>query len=375
MPKVTQFPVKLPGTLWGITNFFNPAGYGNKYENYRIFRDNSKRQGLNLIAVELAFDNAPFILKKDIDAEILIQIRGAKETNVMWQGERLFNLGLEHLPDTCDKVSWIDCDIVFKNDSWIKETSQLLEKYVVVQPFEQAARLPEGVYDFSEKELAKLVIGNEENQKCPSYVYKAVNSLKGFDATGFVWASRKAFIRKHLLYEHMLFGGGDSIMARSFLNNKIQEVPIRLYSTEMMRADQDVYASGVYRDTQGSLYYASGTVFHLWHGNETGKLKFFRHKILQFFNFSPSSDIRIGPNGLLEWSSGKPEFHQAVAEYYQIRNEEGRGSVLISQIIDELNTTNKRLKTAELRLKAAKTSVSYKISRVFKRIYSCIGRS
>lgn len=372
MLKVPQFPVKLPATFWGITNFFNPLKYGNKYENYRIFRDNSKRQGLNLITVELAFDNSPFILNKDIDAEILIQIRGAKERNLMWQGERLFNVGLEHLPDTCDKVCWIDCDIVFKNDSWIKETSQLLEKYVVVQPFEQAARLPKGIYDLSEKEFEQLDIGNEENQRCPSYVYKTVNSLKGFDATGFVWAARKAFIRKHLLYEHMLFGGGDSIMARSFMNNKIPEVPIRSFSTDAMRADQDIYASRVYKETHGSVYYTNGIIFHLWHGDEAGKLKFFRHKILQFFNFSPSSDIRIGSSGLLEWSSDKPEFHKAVGEYYQIRNEEGKGSVLISQIIDGLNTGNKRLKATELRLKAIETSIPYRIFQVFRRIYNII---
>ncbi len=361
MSKVPQIPIKLPGAFWGVTNFFNPASYENKYKNYRLFRDNSKRQGLNLITVELAFDNAPFILKKDVDAEILIQVRGEKEKNLMWQGERLFNLGLGYLPQNCDKACWIDCDIVFKNDSWIKETSILLERYVVVQPFEQGVRLPRGVYNLSEKEFEQFPVGNEENQRCPSYVYKTVNGLKGFDATGFVWAARRSFICKHLLYEHMLFGGGDSIMARSFMSDKITEVPIRLFSTEAMRADQDLYALGVYKEAQGSVYYAKGSLLHLWHGDEAAKLKFFRHKILQFFNFSPSNDIRIGSNGLLEWSCDKPEFHQAVAEYYQIRNEQGNGSVLVSQIIDELNTVNKKLKSAELRLKVIETSIVHKV--------------
>jgi len=366
MLKAPQSPVKLAGTFWGITNFFNPAGYANKYENYRIFRDNSKLQGLNLITVELAFDNEPFILRKNIDAEILIQLRGAKERNLMWQGERLFNVGLGHLPDSCDKLCWVDCDIIFKNDSWIKEASQLLEKYVVLQPFEQSARLPKSIYDLNDKEFGQLEIGNEDNQRCPGYVYKTVKGLKGFNTTGFVWAARKAFICKHLLYEYMLFGGGDSIMARSFMNGKLPELPIRSFSTEAMRADQDIYAFGVYEDTRGSVYYASGTVFHLWHGDEAEKLKFFRHKILQLFNFSPTSDIRIGSNGLLEWSSDKPELHQAVGEYYQIRNEEGKGPVLISKIIDELNNADKKLKAAELRLRAIEGSIVY---RIFQRLF------
>ncbi len=370
MSKVPEFPVKLPGTFWGITNFFNPMQYGNKYENYRLFRDESKRQGLNLIAVELAFDDDPFVLKKDRDAEILINMRGVREKNNMWQGERLFNIGLGHLPDACDKACWLDCDIVFKNGSWIAETSRLLEKYVVVQPFKQAGRLPKGIYDLNEREFGQLAIGIEENQRCPGHVYKAVSGIKGSSATGFVWAARKAFLRTHLLYEHMLFGGGDSIMARSFMNDKLPEVPIRAFSTDAMRADQDSYASRVYRETRGSVYYTDGAVLHLWHGNEADKLKYFRHKILQFFHFDPSSDIRVGSNGLLEWSSDKPEFHEAVGEYYRIRNEEGKGPVFVSQLIDELNTAHKKLKDAELRLKAIETSVPGRISRIRKRFFN-----
>jgi len=372
MFRAAQIPLSLPGSFWGITNFFNPSGYKNKYENYLLFRDYSKRQGLNLLAVELAFDDAPFVLKKNIDADILIQVRGVKEKNLMWQGERLFNLGLSHLPDDCDKACWIDCDILFKNDFWIKETSRLLEKYVVVQPFEQACRLPKGIYDLNERQLEGLGIGNEENQRCFSFVNKRVNCLRGFDSTGFAWAARRGFLLKHPLYEHMLFGGGDSIMARAFMGKKIEGVPIRSFSTEAMRIDQDNYASGVYLYTQGSVYYTGGLILHLWHGDEAAKLKFFRHKILQFFDYSPVKDVRIGANGLLEWASDKTDFHQAVGEYYSLRNENGEGAILISQIIAELNKVNKILKDTELRLRNIESSFSYRILQVFKRICNII---
>jgi hypothetical protein len=368
MLKTPQLPSKLPGSFWGVTNFFNPGGYANKYENYRIFRQSSKRQGLNLVAVELAFNNDPFVLKKDVDAEILIQLRGVREKNLMWQGERLFNLGIASLPDDCDKLCWADCDILFKNERWIKETSCFLEQYMVVQPYEQVVRLPKGVCDLNENEFKLFAIGNEEAQRCPGYVYKFVHNLKGFDSTGFVWAARRSFVDSHPLYEHMLFGGGDSIMARSFISDKIPEVPIRLFSTDSMRADQDAYASRVYRDTQGSVYYIQGSILHLWHGNEADKLKFFRHKLLKFFSFSPVEDSRVGSNGFLEWSSDKPEFHKAVGEYYQIRNEEGGGSFIVSQVIDELNTVNKKLKAAELRLKNIEADKWYRS--LFKKIRS-----
>ncbi|MEI6850247.1 MAG: hypothetical protein WCK29_04375, partial [archaeon] len=158
-----QFPKKLPGSFWGISTFFNPTGYKNKYENYKLFREASKAQGLKLCVVELAFDDAPFELTKK-DAEILIQIRGNKN-NIMWQKEAMLNLGLKNLPRDCDKIAWIDCDIIFKNENWVAETSKLLEKYNVVQPFKYVLRMAKGRKNLSNNLIGKLAIGNEENEK------------------------------------------------------------------------------------------------------------------------------------------------------------------------------------------------------------------
>ena len=128
---MSEFPKELPGSFWGLTTYFNPAKYGNKIENYRKFREDSKRQGLNLLCVELAFNNEPFELTKN-DADVLVQVRS---NSIMWQKERLLNIGLKHLPKDCDKVAWIDCDIIFKNEYWIEETCKLLEKYIVINYF------------------------------------------------------------------------------------------------------------------------------------------------------------------------------------------------------------------------------------------------
>ncbi|MCX5679505.1 MAG: hypothetical protein NTZ95_02370 [Candidatus Omnitrophica bacterium] len=370
---IPQFPVKLPGSFWAMVTFFNPLGHKNKYENYRLFRDNSKRQGLNLLAVELAFDDDPFTLKKDIDAEILIQVRGTREKNLMWQKERLLNIGLGRLPQDCDKVCWADCDIIFKNDDWIKETSGLLEKYVAVQPFEYAAWLPKGVYDLGEYELEKLEIGRMENQKYPGHSYKIINNMTIFGATGFAWVMRKALTRQHLFYENALVGGADNIMAHSFMNGKIPDQrAVRLFSTNLMKADQDMYAAKVYEETQGSVYYTNGSILHLWHGDSRNRLYGRRNEIIPLFAFDLSRDIRIGSNDLYEWSSDKPDLHKAVREYFEIRDEEGKGSVLVPLIIDELELTTKRLDKLEFtkkRLKNIETSHTYRISLKLKRIY------
>ena len=84
------------GDLWGITTYFNPAQYKRKLQNYHQFRTASKKQGLPLIVVELAFGEHKFELTKD-DAEIVIQRRC---NTVLWQKERLLNIALEFLRQT-----------------------------------------------------------------------------------------------------------------------------------------------------------------------------------------------------------------------------------------------------------------------------------
>jgi hypothetical protein len=104
--------VKSPqSSLWGVTAFFNPQHYRRRKMLYRVFRERSKQQGLRLLTVELAFNDAPFELHRR-EAEILIQLR-CGENSVMWQKERLLNIGLNHLPPECTSLVWLDCDVVF----------------------------------------------------------------------------------------------------------------------------------------------------------------------------------------------------------------------------------------------------------------------
>ncbi len=321
---------------------------------------------MNLVAVEAVFDDDPFILKEGDDAEILVRLRGTREKNFLWQRERLFNLALGHLPESCDKVCWVDCDIIFRNASWIGETSGLLEKYAVVQPFEHAIRLASGVRDLSEKEASGFSEGNREGQRCQGYVYKFVKGLRGPATTGFTWAMRRSCVSRYMLYEHMPFGGADSLIARAYVNEDNSALPARLFSNRAMKADQDSYLAGVYEAVKGSMYYAPGLLLHLWHGDESAKLKSLRHKIPAYFDFSPDSDMRVGPAGLLEWSSDKPLLRRAVEEYYSIRNEDGKFPALVSRLADELYDAQEKLKLAESRLRHIENSLPYKVLSRFK---------
>ena len=106
------------GSVWGITCYFNPIGYRTRLANYRIFRE---RLIVPLITVELSRD-ADFHLRPG-DADILVQI---KCRDLLWQKERLLNIGLQSLPHDCHTVAWLDCDTVFESDDWPERASNLL---------------------------------------------------------------------------------------------------------------------------------------------------------------------------------------------------------------------------------------------------------
>ena len=120
--------------LWAITCYFNPIDYKRRLENYHTFRRNL---AVPLVTVELSFDGN-FQLQHG-DADILVQLHGR---DVLWQKERLLNVALQSVPDTCDKIAWLDCDVVFESDDWAEHTSRALDHFGLVHLFQERHNLP-----------------------------------------------------------------------------------------------------------------------------------------------------------------------------------------------------------------------------------------
>jgi len=310
-------PVLLPGSFWGITAFYNPAGYRNKCGLYRIFRENSKKQGLNLLTVELVFDKAPFELGP-ADAEILIQIRGDKN-NILWQKERLLNIALENLPVDCDKISWLDGDILFKNNDWITQTSRLLEQFAVVQPFSLSVRLPRGVTD-----IDLLKANDKIYEKREGVAYSFTHHIEDFlnkGHSGFAWAARRSIFTGIGFYDRMILGGGDTILLCGFLGNNQHKFTGIL--PPKVNDDHMVWINEMFDRVRANVGYTDGDLMHLWHGESRWRLTRDRLKLLGQYHFDPSVDIKMGANACWEWATPKEEFHRQVQKYFWFRNEAG----------------------------------------------------
>lgn len=331
--------MKLPGSLWAVTSFFNPAGYRNKYENYRLFRESSRRQGLNLIAVELAYHDQPFELK-DGDAEILIHLRG-NDLNVMWQKERLLNIGFGRLPGGCDKVVWLDSDIIFCNDDWIAETSELLEKYVAVQAFSHVVMLPQGITMLTEDERRALESGVGLRQRHHGAAFSAVHESHNavMDITrggrpGGAWAMRRSVIEKTLLFDESVVGCGDNFFLAALYGKHTAHFH-RAQLTDSFLKRYDQWAEGLFSEVKGSVYYTNGDCLHLWHGDRINRLLDYRFLILQHIHFDPQRHLARDPNGVWTWVSA--EHAALLKEYFEFRNEEQPRLTLSHVLCEELN--------------------------------------
>ena len=195
------------GTLWAITCYFDPVGFKRRIANYRLFR---QRLAAPLVTVELSFDGA-FQLRHD-DADILVQLHGH---DVMWQKERLLNLALKWLPDGCDKVAWLDCDVIFGSDDWVAQAEHALDEFSLLHLYQERHDLPQEARS-----------GQLESWTTPSPAISMIHRMAAEgvapgelllthprqnrrSANGLAWASPRAILDAHGLYDACILGSGD----------------------------------------------------------------------------------------------------------------------------------------------------------------------
>lgn len=309
-------PGNLSGELWGIASYFNPAGYLNKLEHLKLFSGSARTQGLRLLIVELAFDGAPFVLPEKI-ADRIVRVRS---NAVLWQKERLLNIALQELPPSCDKVAWLDADILFENNSWVSETSRLLKEYVVVQPYDVAHWLPPEWKTRPPDSNEPIMPG----VACAHFLNPVKSQIQGHP--GFAWAARRTLLNAHGFYDRFILGGADLVISSAMYG--YSESPtgrklLRDICSPAQAEDVSGWTQRFYGDVRGRVSFVDGAVLHLWHGDTKHRQYGYRNLILKDADFDPHADIEIDSNRCWSWSSKKFELHERVREYFSSRREEG----------------------------------------------------
>ena len=308
---------KLPGEMWGLTTYFNPEDYDTKRRNFQLFRERLK---IPLCVVELAFEDKPFELE-EADADLLIQLRGG---DVLWQKEQLLNVGLHRLPPGCDKVCWLDADVLFENPDWARQTSQLLSQYVVVQPFFLSVRLKPGE---TRCEIEELPLGSAEHEVLHGIGYgmsakgpACLSSYLAHGHSGYAWAARRSVLEKHGFYWANVLGNADLNIAQAMFGGDKYLKTDRLSPAAQEHLKK--WANEFYESVQGSVTFVDGTLFHLWHGYKSKRLYHGRLEVLIEHDFDPDRDLAVSPEGPLVWASDKPGLHEWCREYFAFREED-----------------------------------------------------
>jgi hypothetical protein len=305
--------------LWAITCYFNPVGYRRRLENYRIFKQRLK---VPLVAVELSFDGV-FELAAG-DADVLVQLCSR---TVLWQKERLLNVALKFLPPACDKVAWLDCDILFESDDWIEHASRALDEFALVHLFQDRNELPIDftpdapnfeTFNLKSQSVARHLV----NRRISAEEASKPNRLMNGSTAGLAWASRRDILDKHGLYDAFIVGGGDKaiLLAAMGMSDQLAKArEMNHWRTEHYQAWAKPYSSTVNR----CVGHIAGRVFHLWHGDLINRNHSQRHHLFARFDFDPYTDIALDPSGCWRWNSDKKEMQAFVRHYFESRKEDG----------------------------------------------------
>ena len=301
--------------FWCITVIFNPAEYQSRLDNYFIFRDRLTSQNVNLLTIEMTFGNQNFSIPKDSNVIRL------NSNSVMWQKERMINYALSQLPDSCDKVAWLDADLLLP-DGWQDLVIQKLDKVDFLQLYEKVIHLKPGEKNFGgQKENTKYGIVWQSKTYGENWIPYRTSKLLSHAEPGFAWASKRRAIKSGL-YDKLICGGGDNWLADCLLGSyQLHHYLSKL--TQTMKSDMDQWKQTFNSNTDKSTDYLPIDVYHLWHGSVKDRGYFTRDLIFKEYNFNPKEDIKI-TNNVLEWASDKPQLHEAVINYFKNRKEDGQ---------------------------------------------------
>jgi hypothetical protein len=300
-----------------ITVFFNPAGFTSLLNNYFIFAENLKRQNVELITIECAFNDGPFYLPENANTHRL------KSNSVMWQKERLINYGVSKLPDDCEYYAWIDCDVLFLEDNWIDLACEKLKSADVIQLFKKIYYMPKGmtVYDGSKIPTLQGVIWQWKIHK--NWLQRRKSRDLPFSAPGFAWACRRDFFTDlGGIYDRNIVGSGDTFLVDCYLDSWEIHGFSSKFNDHMKTSLMD-YCQKL-RNKKPVIDYIPVQISHLWHGNLKNRKYMDRHDIITKYDYDPKEDIRL-ENNVFEWNTDKTGMHEDIKQYFYERKEDDEG--------------------------------------------------
>ena len=175
---IAQSPRKLPGEVWGVC-VAPTAANALESGQWRAFVQSARAQGLKIAAVDLS---GPEERAREAEPAADRIIRAAP-TLAGQPPDRaaILAAALREIPETCDKIAWLETFEPLKGD-WSVRAISLLERYEFVQ-FRRAgsAEMPGAASATLEVHFKEAVFGPAEIRR----------DLALPNPTGLAWAARR----------------------------------------------------------------------------------------------------------------------------------------------------------------------------------------
>jgi hypothetical protein len=334
-------PIDTSSDFWGVTTYYNLMSASRRRRNYDCFR---RHLTVPLLTVEWHPDGAFQLGSGDADA--LIQISGG---DLMWQKERLLQIGFGALPPHVRHVAWIDCDLVFERTSWVDAARTALENNAVIQLFSEVAFPDEKLSldivrarDIT-PELAALpcsptrtsflgalgrlgddIVGCDLDMRAAN---RSTSNIMNRPAHGFAWAARREFLRDIGLYERCIAGAGDMLLCYGLAGLAGEFIArqrsmgwgfygdCRSYRAWSQRAFETC------RERIGCL---DQGIFHLFHGDLRDRQYRARFDGLIPFALDLDTDIHADDGAPWLWKRNRAALNEYFLRYFRHRYEDGR---------------------------------------------------
>lgn len=305
------------GKLCVITVFFNPAGFTSLLKNYFLFAEQLKRQNVELITVECAFNGGPFYIPESKNVHRL------ESNSVMWQKERLINYGVSKLPDNCDYYAWVDCDVMFHNEDWASLAEDKLQTADVIQLFKKVYYMPNGMLEYDGSKIPCIQSVAWQWKIHRNWLQRRRNCELPFSVPGFAWACKRNLFDNingaSGLYDRNIVGSGDTFLVDCYLDSwDIHGFASKF--NDAMKIDLMKWCKDL-RAKKPVLDYIPVDISHLWHGSLKNRKYMDRHDIILKYDYNPQEDVKL-INNVFEWSSDKPEMHHDIRQYFYDRKED-----------------------------------------------------
>ena len=289
-------------TLYVILPYFNFCGFKRRRQLFIDFVNRNSH--LKLVVVE-AKGHAPLG-----NLNVFKHIQVTSESR-LWLKENLINVGVHALPRDWQYMAWIDADILFLNENWVRDTIAELQTADVVQLWQTAVNLgPKGETLKVDKGFVSMFL-DSGTKWTPTDKY-------GYWHPGYAWAcTKKAFEIMGGLIDWAILGSGDRHMAMSFAGLALESAPGTV--SENYKILLKLYEAHV---KSLKVSYVDGSIIHYWHGSFTNRRYKERWDILTKNNFDPLADIGYTEQGLVQLSDKGQRFEKYLDEYFAGRKED-----------------------------------------------------